>query len=451
MSKLAINGGKSVIPEDMPMFHTWPMVDEEDKQAILAVFDRGIGIWGTNAPETVALQEAYAKYVGVAHCLVTNAGTAAIHMGVRGVGVRAGDEVLVSAYSFGAAPAAVFHQNAIPVFVDIDARTFTIDPTKIEERITGRTRAIMPVHMFGLTADMDPINEIAAKHNLKVVTDAAQAAGSEYKGRKAGAIEDAAGFSLNPTKNLPGIEGGLFTTNDDEILENASMTRVSIQLLGRERRYPVYSLGFNYRPNEMTAAFARSQLRKLDKLNDMRIKNANRLTERLKSLKGVQPPYVPEGCKHTYHMYRVRFEPKELGIEMPYLEFKEKVKAALEAEGVRCGQWIDAQAGPNFPLFQLKEGYGNGCPWKCAENQRLGLSRLEEPYRNQRQFEAERSEHNRNIEYNMEEYPETKKFLEASTQIVGVPIAKSLQVVDMIADAFEKIWENMEEVLDIEL
>jgi len=310
MSKLAINGGKRVIPEDMPMFHPWPMVDEEDKQAILAVFDRGIGIWGTNAPETVALQEEWARYVGVAHCLLTSSGTSAIHIGVRGVGVGAGDEVLVSAYSYGAAPATVFHQNAIPVFVDIDPKTFTIDATKIEERITGRTRAIMPVHIFGLTADMDPINEIAAKHDLKVVTDAAQAAGSEYKGRKAGAIEDAAGFSLNPTKNLPGIEGGLFTTSNPEVFEQGTMCSQNIQLLGRERQYPVYSLGFNYRSNEMTAAFARSQLRELDKLNKMRIKNCNRLTERLQLLEGVLPPYVPEGCKHTYHMYRVDLSQK---------------------------------------------------------------------------------------------------------------------------------------------
>ena len=127
MSKLAINGGKRAIPEGMPMFHTWPMVDEEDKQAILTIFERGIGIWGTNATETVALQEAWAKYVGAGYCLLTNSGTSAIHIGVRGVGVGAGDEVLVSAYSYGAAPAAVFHQSAIPVFVDIDPKTFTID------------------------------------------------------------------------------------------------------------------------------------------------------------------------------------------------------------------------------------------------------------------------------------------------------------------------------------
>lgn len=425
--KLAINGGESVIPEDMPMFHTWPMVDEEDKQAILDVFYRGLGIWGSDAPETAALQEEWAKYVGVAHCLVTNSGTSAIHMILRGAGVRAGDEVLVPAYSYGAAPAAVFHQNAIPVFVDIDPKTFTIDPTKMEEHITDRTRAIMPVHAFGLTADMDAIYEIAKKHNLKVVSDAAHAAGAEYKGKKAGAIEEAAAFSLNPTKNLPGIEGGLFTTNDPEIFENGSMCSQNIHLLDmleKERKYPVYSLGFNYRANEMTSAFARSQLRKLDKLNDMRIKNCNRLTERLKSLKGIQPPHVPKGYKHTYHMYRVLFEPKELGIlgiEVSYLEFREKVKRALEAEGVMCSQWIDKQAGPNYPLFQIKEGYGNSWPWKF---------------------------HNRDLKYSMEEYPETKKFIASSTEIIGVPIAKSIEVVDMIADAFEKVWENMDEVLN---
>ncbi len=228
-----------VIPEDIPMFHTWPIVDDEDRQAILTVFDRGIAILGTSAPETVALEKAFAEYIGVAYCLATNSGTSAIHMGVRGVGVRAGDEVLVPAYSYGAAPAAVFHQNAIHVFADVDSRTFTIDPTKIEERITGRTKAIMPVHMFGLTADMDPINRIAARHNLGVVTDGAQATGSKNKGRKAGAIEDVAGFSLNPSKNLPGIEGGLLTTNDKKILENVSMTSATVRLVGKEREYPV--------------------------------------------------------------------------------------------------------------------------------------------------------------------------------------------------------------------
>lgn len=420
MSTLAITGGTPAIPPGTSLFQEWPIADDDSRQAVLRVLDRGIGVWGSSAPESAALAEEWAGYVGVPHCLVTNSGTAAIHMGVRGVGVRAGDEVIVPAYCYGAAPAAVFHQCAVPVFVDIDRETFMMDPVKIEERITSRTRAIMPVHLFGLVADMDPIMAIAAKHGLAVVSDAAQAAGAEYKGRKAGSIEDAAGFSLNPVKNLPGIEGGLFVANRPETFENGSMASQNIQLVGTTRQYPVYSLGYNYRPNEMSSAFAREQLRRLDERNAMRIANCERLSQRLRELNGVHPPHVPADRKHVYHIYRVRFDAKEAGFEMPDAEFRNKVRAALEAEGVPCSQWIDAQAGPLYPLLQFREGFGDGWPWKW---------------------------HPVKVEYDMDEFPEAKRFLETTVELARVALAKGPEVIDLLADAFAKVWENLDEVV----
>ncbi len=420
MAKLAVRGGSRVIPSDMPMFRTWPVVDEEVRSAVLGVLDRGLGVWGSNAPEAEGLAKEWAEYVGVAHCLVTNSGTSAIHMGVRGVGVRAGDEVIVPAYCYGAAPATVFHQSAVPVFVDVDPDTFMLDAAKIEERITERTRAIMPVHIFGLTADMDAIQSVADRHGLGIVSDAAQAAGSAYKGRKAGALEDAAGFSLNPTKNLPGIEGGLFVANDPEVFENGTMASQNIHLVGDKREYPVYSLGFGYRPNEMSSAVARCQLRRLDEHNAMRQTNAERLSSRLAQLPGVKPPHVPPECEHSYHMYRVGFEPSDVGVEVENPTFRDKVRDALVAEGVPCGQWIDGGSGPTYPLFQLREGYGGGVPWKW---------------------------HDRHVAYDMDEFPVTKRFMDSTTELASAPLAQSEQVIDLIADAFDKVWANMDEVL----
>ena len=420
MSTLAIRGGPPAIPAGRPLFRAWPVTDDDSREAVLRVLDRGIEVWGSNAPESAALAQEWADYIGAPYCLVTNSGTAAIHMAVRGVGVQAGDEVILPAYCYGAAPAAVLHQCAVPVFADIDRETFMLDPARVEERITPRTRAIMPVHLFGLPADMDPLMALAKKHHLGVASDAAQAAGAEYQGRQAGSIEDAAGFSLNPVKNLPGIEGGLFVARRPDIFENGSMASQNIQLVETTRQYPVYSLGYNYRPNEISSAFARDQLPRLDQHNAMRIANCERLSHRLQALAGVHPPYVPPDRKHVYHIYRVRLEAQEAGFDLPDAEFRNQVRAALEAEGAPCTQWIDAQAGPLYPLLQLQEGFGNGWPWKW---------------------------HPAPVEYRMEAFPEAQRFLDTTVELSRVPLAMGPGVIDLIADAFTKVWENLNDAV----
>lgn len=423
MSRLAIQGGPPAIPDSAALFQAWPVVDDESRQAIQRVLDRGIGVWGASAPESAALAQEWAGYVGAGHCLPTNSGTAAIHMGVRGVGVRAGDEVILPAYCYGAAPAAVLHQCAVPVFADIDPETFMLDPTRIEERITSRTRAIMPVHLFGMVADMDPIMAMARRYGLGVVSDAAQAAGAEYRGRRAGAVEDAAGFSLNPTKNLPGIEGGLFVASRPDVFENGCMVSQDIQLLGGRREYPVYSLGYNYRPNEMSSAFARVQLRRLDERNGRRAARCERLSARLRELPGVHPPHVPPDRTHVYHIYRVRLDPEAAGVALAPAEFRDRVRQALEAEGVPCSRWIDGQAGPLYPLLQLREGFGKGWPW---------------------------AQHPHAVDYRIEAYPEARRFLATTFELARVALATSPEAIDRIADAFAKVWEHLDDLVSLQ-
>ncbi|GAI80609.1 unnamed protein product, partial [marine sediment metagenome] len=210
---LAIAGGKRTVPEGLKV--GWPVITQEDKKAVMGVLNRGI-LWGPYAPEVVGLQEDFARYVGTKYCIAVNSGTAALHMAVAAAGIGPGDEVITSAFSFLASAVAVLHHNAIPIFVDIDPKTFNIDPKKIEEKISSRTKAIMPVHIHGLPADIDEINEIAKKHHLVVIEDAAQSHGALYHGKKTGNFSDMAAFSLNSTKNMPGGEGGLFVTNNEE-------------------------------------------------------------------------------------------------------------------------------------------------------------------------------------------------------------------------------------------
>src|SRR5271166_3384763 len=216
--QLAIAGGPRTVPAGLAKL--WPQIGDLERRAVLAVLDSGI-LSGAHAPEIKALESEFARYVDSRYCLSTNSGTAALHIAVAAAGIGPGDEVITSAFTFLASALAVLHQNAVPVFADIDPVTFNISPAEIERKITPRTRAIMPVHIHGLPADMDEILAIARKHNLIVIEDAAQSHGATYKGRKVGAIGDMGAFSVQSSKNLSAGEGGLFVTNSDAFHERA--------------------------------------------------------------------------------------------------------------------------------------------------------------------------------------------------------------------------------------
>ena len=244
------------------------------------MLDSGIVAGGT-APQVSALEREWSAYVSTRHCLTTTSGTAALHTALAAVGVGPGDDVITSAFTFLASASCALHQNAIPVFVDIDPRTYNMNPGKLEAAISERTKVIIPVHIQGLPADLDPILKIARKHNLFVIEDACQAHGAQYKGKKVGSIGDVGTFSLNNFKNLCGGEGGLFTTDNEDYLKKGMLIRCfgdEVDEVSHRRIYNASILGYMYRNQELPAALARAQLIHLDERNEVRIANANYLT-----------------------------------------------------------------------------------------------------------------------------------------------------------------------------
>lgn len=272
-----------------------PQIGPEEKQAVMEVLDSGILAQG---PRTKAFEEAFAKMCETRYAIATSSGTTALHIAMLAHGIGPGDEVITSAFTFIASANSVVYAGGRPVFIDIDPRTFNLDPQLIEAAITPRTKAIMPVQLFGLMSGMDEIMAIAEKHNLVVIEDACQAHGATYKGKKAGSIGTGT-FSLYPTKNITSGEGGMITTNDDKINDACRVIRNH----GMHVRYYHDELGFNFRMTDLHAAIGLTQIGKLEQFNAKRQENAAYLSA---NLKGVVTPTIPAECGHVFHQYTVR-------------------------------------------------------------------------------------------------------------------------------------------------
>lgn len=272
-----------------------PMIGEEEKQAVLAVLDSGIIAQG---PRVKVFEEAFAEMCGVSYSIATTSGTTALHTAMLAHGIGPGDEVITSSFTFIASANSVLYTGARPVFVDIDPETFNMNADLIEAAITPQTKAILPVHLFGLSCDMDSILAIAEKYGLVVIEDACQSHGALYKDRRVGSFGTGV-FSLYPTKNMTSAEGGMITTNDASIDKECRVIRQH----GMQRRYFHDELGFNYRMTDIHAAIGHEQLKKLERFNAVRRQNAEFLSAQLK---GVIPPNEPEGFQHVYHQYTVR-------------------------------------------------------------------------------------------------------------------------------------------------
>ena len=350
---LAMVGGAPVVPAGA--HRRWPEITEQDRAAIMRVLDRG-ELWGPNAPEVTALQDEWARYVGAEFCLMTNSGTAALHCGLAAAGVEPGDEVIVPAFSFVATAMAVLHQGALPVFCDIDPVIHTIDPRRIEALIGPRTRAIVPVHVHGLPADMDEVRVIARRHRLAVVEDAAQAHGATYRGARVGTLGESGAFSLNGSKHLSAGEGGLFVTNSGEALRSARRLAIFGEDVprippGRYRAYRSHTVGWNYRGHELTAALARSQLTRLDRFNRTAQRNAALLNAALTAHPGLRAPHVPDDRSCFFYRYRIVLDPHELGFAGPPRELRDRMLFALQREGVAASLWQLAPL-PAQPVFR---------------------------------------------------------------------------------------------------
>jgi dTDP-4-amino-4,6-dideoxygalactose transaminase len=253
-------------------------------------------------PEVAAFEEEFAKYSRSAYGIGLNSGTSALHLALLAAGIREGHEVITTPFTFVATAAAIRYTGARPVFVDIESQSFNIDPEKIEAAITPATRAIMPVHLYGQSADMDPIMDIARRRNLIVIEDAAQAHGAEYKGRRCGSIGDMACFSFYPGKNLGAIgEGGMVTTGNPEYAKMIRMLRD----WGSARKYEHTYRGYNYRLEGIQGAILRVKLRYLDAWTEARRANAATYNDALSKL-GFQTPVERSWARHVYHVYCLR-------------------------------------------------------------------------------------------------------------------------------------------------
>ncbi|MDD5020474.1 MAG: DegT/DnrJ/EryC1/StrS family aminotransferase [Candidatus Omnitrophica bacterium] len=248
-------------------------------------------------------ENAFSRYVRASFAIGVNSGTDALFLGLLCLGVGRGDEVIVPAYTYIASAFAVTYTGARPVFADIDEDTFNIDPKTIGRVITKRTKAIMPVHLYGQAADMGPIRVIARKHGLRIIEDTAQAHGAEYRGRKAGAIGDIGAFSFYPTKNLGAFgDAGLIATNSRQLYQKLKKLRD----YGRISKYVHGSIGFNSRLDSVQAVFLNAKLRHLDVWNQKRIGVAGMYDKYLGDIPGIRLPRVAGYGKHVYHIYAIR-------------------------------------------------------------------------------------------------------------------------------------------------
>jgi dTDP-4-amino-4,6-dideoxygalactose transaminase len=273
---------------------------EELDEAYRRVMESGQYVLGQ---EVEAFEKEFAEYCGVEHCIGVGNGLDALHLIMRAMDIGSGDEVIVPANTYIATWLAVTYAGTIPVPVEPDVRTCNIDPTRIEEAITPRTRAILPVHLYGQPADMDPILEIAGRHKLKVMEDAAQAHGARYKGRRSGGLADAAGFSFYPGKNLGAFgDGGAVTTNNDALADHIR----DIRNYGSRTKYYHEVKGFNSRLDELHAAFLRAKLRKLDQWNEQRKRLADIYLEGLAGIDALTLPIVSSLTDPVWHLFVVR-------------------------------------------------------------------------------------------------------------------------------------------------
>ncbi len=435
MAKLAINGGTKTVPGGI--FTLWPVITGEDKKLVLESLESRF-MTCPYGPQIRGAEKEFAEYLGVKHVLMLNSGTAALHLAVAAAGIGPGDEVIVPSFTFLATALAALHNNAVPVFVDVDPDTFLIDPAKIEAKITPRTKAIIPVHLHGLCADMDEILAIAKKHNLIVIEDTAQAHGARYKGRMAGTMGDMAGFSVQASKNLPAAEGGFFATNDDRLADIANSIRLFGQdasfedeklvdlnyPLDRGRGFEAIRLGWQYLPGELPAALTRAQLKRLEANNENARANAQYLTKRLSAISGVTPPHIPENRVSVYHKFRVKLDPKAAGIDVAPTIFRDKILAALKAEGVECCLW-EVKPVPAQKAFKALAGYGKKCPYHCP----------------MRETPAESTP--------PEDYAVAQALLDTSIVLGSHSypiIAQDIKVMEAFADAFDKIFANLSEL-----
>lgn len=366
--ELAIHGGDKIRNHPLP---PWPDYQEEEIEAASGVLRSG-KLARQSGSKVSEFEAAFAQKFGVRHALAVSSGTAAIHVALGALRIGPGDDVINTAHCFIGTATPVIHAGAVPVFADIDPRTFNMDPASVESRITPYTKAIIPVHLNGCPADMDALVDIARRHDLYIIEDAAQAHGARYKSQLVGTLGDIGCFSFWEDKIITTAgEGGMVITNDDEFARRARLfhhhgeDRQDGSYYQGERLYYHESLGYNYRMTEVQAAVGLVQLGRLDEYVRARRENGHQLTRLLNQVPGIIPPYEPAESEHAFYKYIIALDRAYLRI--PAKEFAE----ALVAEGIPSSRRYPT-ALHQQPLFVQKNGFGRTsapftAPWYSGE------------------------------------------------------------------------------------
>jgi len=410
LAKLALNGGQPIRSQPFPK---WPIFDEKELESLKNVLESGL--WGIGGSRKKEFEEKFAFYQNAKYGVAVTSGTVGLEISLRALGVGCGDEVIVPPYTFMATVTAVFYVNAIPIFADVDNETYTLDPKSVESVISERTKAILPVHIGGRPADIDALLSLAQKYDLGLLEDACQAWGSEWKGRRVGAIGDMGAFSFQSSKNITSGEGGMMVTNEEDLYLKAW----SLHNCGRLPQgawYEHHLPGVNYRMTEFQAAILSAQLGRLDQQTERRMENARHLNTDLSKIDGIKPLRDDERItRHAYHLYIFRFDPEAFGGVS-----KDKLAKALQAEG------IPVSVGYSRPLYREPYlEYFEKCPVSC-------------PY------------YGRPIDYSKLSLPIVEKA--CYTEGLWLPqyvLLGSKKDMDDIVATFEKVKENLDELRDL--
>lgn len=364
---LALLGGQPVRSEPLPVYNT---IGAEEKAAVMDVLDSGElsgfvasadkYFWGGR--QVRALEKAFCERYGVAHAVAVNSATSGLHCAVSATGVGPGDEVIVPPYTMSASATAILMCGAIPVFADIDDKTFCLDPQSVEANITPYTKAIMAVNLYGHPAPLQELRRIADKHGLYLIEDNAQAPSAESQGKYTATVGDIGVFSFNRHKTMQSGEGGVVVTNNEALALKAALMRNHGEVVvdAMQVNDIVNTIGVNYRMSEMEAAVALVQFGKLDALNADRIRLANHLTSRLADIPGLTPPHVADGCTHVYYFYPIKYDAAVTGIP------RNLFAKAVQAEGftLRPGYVTPLYL---QPVYQKKICFGDkGYPFTAS-------------------------------------------------------------------------------------
>ena len=362
-SILALMGGKKHIQKEMTHYNS---IGDEEVLAVKEVVESGIlskfvGTWGDDffgGPKVQEFERQCEQYFGVKHAITVNSWTSGLIAAIGAIGIEPGDEIIVSPFTMCASATAILQWNAIPVFADIDKETFCLDPVSVEANISPYTKAIMAVDIFGQSADIDALMEIAERHNIKVITDAAQAPGAVYNKQYAGTLSHVGGFSLNYHKHIHTGEGGIVVTNDDKIASKVQLIRNHAEAVVEEKGVQDISnmVGYNFRLGEIECAIGIEQLKKLSHLVARRQTIAQLLNKGLSNLMNLHTPIVRKNATHVYYGYPIVLDIDSIGVS------REKICDALRAEGVAISAgYVNVH---QLPMYQQKIAYGSkGFPW----------------------------------------------------------------------------------------